>query len=228
MRIQRGSGPSPVCLIGGGREPGGVAASHAPFLEALDGPVLCVMYGEEGLDVARWADGNLAGADVRPVVVSDRRALRPDDFEGVAGVYVAAGLLATPTAAREWRSPCPTPGSPLARRSRPGLPSSVAGGSMAAPCAKRTRARAWTRWSRAPDSVSCPSPWTSTPPAWVGRRSPPSRAQPSLRASSRSSRSARSRVRSAVRFMLRRSSSEHTRTVTSQISTSTARSASSA
>jgi hypothetical protein len=36
---------SAVFLIGGGRDPEGVVASHGPFLEAAGcGPVVCVMY----------------------------------------------------------------------------------------------------------------------------------------------------------------------------------------
>jgi cyanophycinase len=80
----------PVFLIGGGRDRAGVAAAHAPFLDAVDGPVLCVMH-EEGLDVDRWVRGNLAGATVRPLVVSGARPLAAADLEGVAGVYVAGG-----------------------------------------------------------------------------------------------------------------------------------------
>ncbi|MEA2166805.1 MAG: cyanophycinase [Solirubrobacteraceae bacterium] len=69
-------------LIGGGREPDGVAASHAPFLEACDGDVLCVCLDEP----ERWTAA-LAGARVRTTA-----APAPGDLEGVRGVYVAGGL----------------------------------------------------------------------------------------------------------------------------------------
>lgn len=96
---------APVFLIGGGRDADGVAAAHAPFLaaagasagaggraDAAPAPVLCVMLEEDGLDVARWTDDNLAGAAaVRALVVSERRPLRQDDLDGVAALYVAGG-----------------------------------------------------------------------------------------------------------------------------------------
>jgi cyanophycinase len=82
---------SSVFLIGGGREAEGVAVSHAPFLEAAGrGPVACVMYDEDALEPARWA-GNLAGAEVRPVVVSESRPLTQGDLAGAAAVYIAGG-----------------------------------------------------------------------------------------------------------------------------------------
>jgi cyanophycinase len=71
-----------VFLIGGGRDPEGVKAAHAPFLAAADGPVLCVC--EE--DPERWL-GYLAGADARATT-----APAPADLEGVRGLYVAGGL----------------------------------------------------------------------------------------------------------------------------------------
>lgn len=80
---------APVFLIGGGREPEGVAASHQPFLAAVTGPVLCLVL-DELPDLERWA-GNLAGADVRPVLVSDKRPASAADLEGAGGVYVAGG-----------------------------------------------------------------------------------------------------------------------------------------
>lgn len=69
-------------LIGGGRDPHGVRAAHAPFLAACDGPVLAVCSD----DPDRWL-GYLEGADARAVSTP-----APSDLEGVAGVYVAGGL----------------------------------------------------------------------------------------------------------------------------------------
>ncbi len=69
-------------LIGGGRDPEGVAASHRPFLEACAGPVLCVCLDEPD----RWL-AHLDGADARAT-----SAPVPADLDGVSGVYVAGGL----------------------------------------------------------------------------------------------------------------------------------------
>lgn len=69
-------------LIGGGRDPRGAAAAHAPFLAACDGPVVCVCLD----DPERWL-GYLAGADARATA-----APVPADLDGAAGVYVAGGL----------------------------------------------------------------------------------------------------------------------------------------
>ncbi len=67
-------------LIGGGRDPDEAAAVHAPFLAAVDGPVLCVCLEEP----ERWR-GYLGDARVtdRPVAA---------DLDGARGVYVAGGL----------------------------------------------------------------------------------------------------------------------------------------
>src|SRR3954463_5588253 len=81
-------------LIGGGRDPEGVTASHAPFLEACGGEVLCVCLD----DPDRWV-GQLSGASVRPT-----SAPAPGDLDGVRGVYVAGGL--TPA---YWEAVCDTP-----------------------------------------------------------------------------------------------------------------------
>src|SRR4051794_29396536 len=84
--------PAPVFLIGGGRDPEGVAASHRPFAAACDGPVVCLVLDDEP-DVDRWV-GGLASAgveDVRPVLVSAERPAAPGDVEGAGGVYVAGG-----------------------------------------------------------------------------------------------------------------------------------------
>jgi cyanophycinase len=82
--------PSPVFLIGGGREPDGVAASHAPFVSACDGPVACFVLDDEDADIDRWTAA-LDGADVRPVLVSPGRPAVADDLDGAGGVYVAGG-----------------------------------------------------------------------------------------------------------------------------------------
>ena len=86
-------------LIGGGRDERGVAASHAPFVQAArrhgPGPVVALVLDEgAGTDVERWR-GNLAAAgagEVRTVVVSEDSPPRVADVEGAAGVYVAGGL----------------------------------------------------------------------------------------------------------------------------------------
>ncbi|HEY2638127.1 MAG TPA: hypothetical protein VGI54_12095, partial [Solirubrobacteraceae bacterium] len=67
----------PVFLIGGGREPAGVAASHRSFVEAVAGGEILVLVLDEGevTDVERWTGGlETAGATaVRPLVVSPER-----------------------------------------------------------------------------------------------------------------------------------------------------------
>jgi cyanophycinase len=86
-------------LIGGGRDERGVAASHAPFVQAArrhgPAPVVALVLDEgAGTDVERWR-GNLAAAgagEVRTVVVSEDSPPRVADVEGAAGVYVAGGL----------------------------------------------------------------------------------------------------------------------------------------
>src|SRR4051794_36691354 len=88
--------PAPVFLIGGGREPEGVVASHRPFVDACGpGPLLCVVLEEDGEepDLDRWTGAlESAGAgDVRPLVVSPSRRPSAGELEGVAGVYVAGG-----------------------------------------------------------------------------------------------------------------------------------------
>jgi cyanophycinase len=81
-----------VFLIGGGREPDGVRAAHAPFIAAAGGrPVLVYALDEgDGVDAERWA-GQLDGA-ARVVAVSDDRPPVPEDLDGAGGVYVAGGL----------------------------------------------------------------------------------------------------------------------------------------
>jgi cyanophycinase len=77
---------APVFLIGGGRDADGVAASHASFAAACDGPILSVSLD----DPDRWEGGlRAAGArDVRPVT---GRAPDVSDLDGIAGVYVGGG-----------------------------------------------------------------------------------------------------------------------------------------
>jgi cyanophycinase len=89
-------------LIGGGRDPRGVTASHRPLIEAVaDGPVACLVADEgDGIDAARWAGGLRAAgaADVQVVALSAGRPVRAADVAGAAAVYVAGGL--TPLYAR--------------------------------------------------------------------------------------------------------------------------------
>src|ERR1700742_4823975 len=80
-----------VFLIGGGREPDGVRAAHAPFAAAAGGrPVVVYALDEgDGVDAARW-EGQL-GVAARVVAVSAGRPPVPDDLDGAGGVYVAGG-----------------------------------------------------------------------------------------------------------------------------------------
>jgi cyanophycinase len=75
-----------VFLIGGGREPDGVAASHAPFVAACDGPIVAISLD----DPDRWADGlrSAGAASVRSVV---DRLPTADELSGAGGVYVGGG-----------------------------------------------------------------------------------------------------------------------------------------
>src|SRR4051794_32676143 len=84
--------PAPVFLIGGGRDPDGVAASHAPFAAAVSGPVACFVL-DEPADVERWTSAlaSVGLSDVRVVVLSPSRPAVPADLEGVGGVYVGGG-----------------------------------------------------------------------------------------------------------------------------------------
>lgn len=83
-------------LIGGGRDPRGVADSHRPFAEAAgDGPVACLVVDEgDGIDADRWVGGLRAAgaADVQVVALSASRPVRAADVAGAAAVYVAGGL----------------------------------------------------------------------------------------------------------------------------------------
>lgn len=81
-------------LIGGGRDPEGVVASHAPFVAAAGGDVVAFVLDEgEDTDVERWKSGlEAAGAGaVRAVVVSEARPPQADDLDGAGGIYVAGG-----------------------------------------------------------------------------------------------------------------------------------------
>ncbi|WP_320671408.1 Type 1 glutamine amidotransferase-like domain-containing protein [Patulibacter defluvii] len=84
-------------LIGGGRDPEGVAASHAPFAAAAGGPDATVVAYllDEGAetDPDRWRvalTGAGAGA-VRTVVLSPSRPPAAADLDGASGVFVAGG-----------------------------------------------------------------------------------------------------------------------------------------
>ena len=83
-------------LIGGGRDPDGVAAGHRPFVRAAGGgPIACLVADAgEGVDAERWAGGlRSAGAtDVQVVALSAGRPVRAADVAGAAAVYVAGGL----------------------------------------------------------------------------------------------------------------------------------------
>lgn len=86
----------PVFLIGGGRDPHGVAVSHRPFVAAAGGgPIACLAVDDgEGVDAARWsASLRSAGAgEVEVVTLSAGRPPHAGDVAGAAGVYVAGGL----------------------------------------------------------------------------------------------------------------------------------------
>lgn len=83
-------------LIGGGRDPQGVTASHRPLVEAAgDGPIACLVADEgDGIDAERWGGGLRAAgaADVQIVALSASRPVRAPDVAGAAAVYVAGGL----------------------------------------------------------------------------------------------------------------------------------------
>lgn len=84
-----------VFLIGGGRHPDGVAASHRPFVRAVgDGAIVCLAADDgDGVDGARWSAGlRSAGAGhVDVVVLAPGRPVRAADVSGAAGIYVAGG-----------------------------------------------------------------------------------------------------------------------------------------
>jgi cyanophycinase len=83
-------------LIGGGRDPEGARAAHAPFAAATgDRPVLVYALDEgDGVDARRW-EGQLraaGAAGARVLAVSPERPADPADLEGAGGIYVAGGL----------------------------------------------------------------------------------------------------------------------------------------
>jgi cyanophycinase len=83
-------------LIGGGRDPEGVRAAHAPFAAAAGGrPVVVYALDEgEGIDASRW-EGQLAAAGAagaRVVAISSARPPVCGDLDDAGGVYVAGGL----------------------------------------------------------------------------------------------------------------------------------------
>ncbi|QEC49599.1 hypothetical protein FSW04_19840 [Baekduia soli] len=102
-------------LIGGGREPGGVLATHRPFVAACGAGTIAVLAADEGdgVDEERWrAALTGAGASaVRVCVLSRARPTIPD-VAGAAGVYVAGGPTPLYAALLDgWRPP---PGIPYA------------------------------------------------------------------------------------------------------------------
>lgn len=108
--------PDDVHLIGGGREPDGILATHRPFVDACgSGPIVCLAVDDgEGVDEERWRHALIsAGASADAVSVVTLRAGRPpraDDTAGAAGVFVAGGL--TPLYAEllaGWRPPKDVP-----------------------------------------------------------------------------------------------------------------------
>jgi len=84
-------------LVGGGRDPHGVAAALAPFgSAAAGGPVVVLAVPDDAggpVDEARWRR-DLAGAGVREarvVAVDDGAPLTAATVAGAAGVFVAGG-----------------------------------------------------------------------------------------------------------------------------------------
>ena len=78
-----------VFLIGGGREPEGVRAAHAPFLEAVHGDIVVLLFEEDGADPQRWVD--YLDGRARVVMVGEQRPPVQQDLEGAGGLYVAGG-----------------------------------------------------------------------------------------------------------------------------------------
>ena len=156
-------------LIGGGRDPEGVAASHRPFAEAAGGgPIACLVADEgDGVDAARWSDG---AAQRRRGRGAGRRAVgRPPGARGGRRparprVYVAGGL--TPLYRRllvDDAEPGWLPDGRAVRRLLGGrgggggaARSSAAGGSATSRSAPRRRPRISTRSSRSRDSALVP------------------------------------------------------------------------
>jgi len=84
-----------VFLIGGGREPHAVRASHAGFVRAAAGGPIEALVVDEGehTDPDRWSGAlALAGArEVRELIVSSSRPPSAEDLAGATGVFVAGG-----------------------------------------------------------------------------------------------------------------------------------------
>ena len=78
-----------VFLIGGGRDPVGIEASHAPFVAACgDGPIACLVLEAE--DAERFV-GQLTDAGAREVMPLVIGGSSPSALDGVAGIYVSGG-----------------------------------------------------------------------------------------------------------------------------------------
>jgi cyanophycinase len=76
-----------VFLIGGGRDPDGIVASHAPFVEAcMDGPIACLVLEPD--DVPRFHD-QLRHAGAKEVRAT--ADLQPSVLDGAGGIYVGGG-----------------------------------------------------------------------------------------------------------------------------------------
>jgi cyanophycinase len=77
-----------IFLIGGGREPDGVVASHAPFVEACgEGPIACLVLEPDDRERFEGALRSAGARDVR----ADTLAGDPSVLDGAAGVYVGGG-----------------------------------------------------------------------------------------------------------------------------------------
>jgi cyanophycinase len=78
-----------VFLIGGGRDPDGIIASHAPFVAACgDGAIACLILEAGDADRFTGALRDAGAREVTPVVIG---SASPSDLDGVAGVYVSGG-----------------------------------------------------------------------------------------------------------------------------------------
>jgi cyanophycinase len=107
-------------LIGGGRDPEGIAQSHAPFVAAAGGPIRVLLLDEPDGDPQRWSDAlasaGAADADVR--IVSAASPPGAADLDGVAGVFVAGGWTpgyqAAFSASPDWGAALAEAGIPFA------------------------------------------------------------------------------------------------------------------
>src|SRR5215212_9205344 len=76
-----------VFLIGGGRDPAGIAASHGPFVEACgDGAIVCLVHDAGDAERFREQLAHAGAREVRAAAISD-----PSVLDGAAGVYVGGG-----------------------------------------------------------------------------------------------------------------------------------------